>query len=287
MEAMQTILRTWATRVALSVCAIVVCCALAAAPALATGKHPVIGALSSSGGGEVTVGAKINPEGLDTSYEIAMECQLREKAGACETALTGPTAAGVIPGGEESQEVSLNVTSLQAGSYLFGVLATNSAGGEFRRGELTIPPRIEPCSSGCNPYERPPNPEAGQHGEEAGARVVAEYHARQRAAEEATAAHEQELKAQEAARIAAETAKREAAAKAARRACVVPSLRGDSLAAARRALARAHCRLGKVSRRSRSGLPMAVAGQSPQRGRHLRSGAAVSVSLARIRRKSA
>lgn len=269
--------------VALWLCAIGACFGLACGSAIATGMRPVIESLSAGAGGEVTVGAKINPEGLDTSYELRIECALREAAGPCETTLSGPTTEGVIPGGGGSDEVRLNVTSLKSGSYLVGVRASNAAGGVSRQGELTIPPRIEGCAEGCASHEPYKRESTGEWDAEASRLFVAEYWAQQRLAQEASA-HEQELKAREEARLLSEAAKREAereaAAKKARRACIVPSLRGDSLTAARRALARAHCRLGKVDDRSRVRSRLAVSQQSPRRGRRLANDAPVSVTLA-------
>jgi hypothetical protein len=61
--------------------------------------------------------------------------------------------------------------------------------------------------------------------------------------------------------------------------CVVPSLKGDSLRRARRALVNAHCRLGKVSRRRGVHRALIVIRQSPAHGRKLRQGSAVAVTL--------
>jgi hypothetical protein len=62
--------------------------------------------------------------------------------------------------------------------------------------------------------------------------------------------------------------------------CVVPALKGDTLNAARRALAKVHCRLGKVNRpRHRRGA-LVVTKQAPGRGKTLRGEAAVAVTLA-------
>jgi hypothetical protein len=61
--------------------------------------------------------------------------------------------------------------------------------------------------------------------------------------------------------------------------CVVPSLKGDSLRRARRALVKAHCRLGKVSRSRGVHRALVVVRQSPAHGRKLREGSAVAVTL--------
>jgi hypothetical protein len=63
-------------------CAILSAAALLAAPALAAGgKPPVIVSTGSGIGGEVTVEAEINPKGLETSYEVRLECQTCGPAG--------------------------------------------------------------------------------------------------------------------------------------------------------------------------------------------------------------
>lgn len=68
--------------------------------------------------------------------------------------------------------------------------------------------------------------------------------------------------------------------------CVVPSLRGASLAKARRLLTEAHCRLGRVSRPGghRSG-PLRVVSQSVRSGTQLVEGARVRVRLGLVRHK--
>jgi hypothetical protein len=63
-------------------------------------------------------------------------------------------------------------------------------------------------------------------------------------------------------------------------ACVVPSVRGNTLRGARRALLAAHCSLGKVyGPRSGHGTPV-VQWQSATSGSRLRSGSSVSLRLA-------
>lgn len=77
---------------------------------------------------------------------------------------------------------------------------------------------------------------------------------------------------------------KQAAAREARKhpACVVPSLKGDTLGAARRALVEAHCRLGTVSRPRGRRKALVVAGQSSKSGKTLADGSAIAVKLARI-----
>ncbi|MET0559094.1 MAG: PASTA domain-containing protein [Solirubrobacterales bacterium] len=59
--------------------------------------------------------------------------------------------------------------------------------------------------------------------------------------------------------------------------CLVPKLTGKKLKGARKALAAAKCKLGKVTRTSRKASK--VAGQSPKPGATKTAGAAVNVSL--------
>ncbi len=59
--------------------------------------------------------------------------------------------------------------------------------------------------------------------------------------------------------------------------CAVPKLKGKTLKAARKALRRADCKLGKVKRRE--GKPGKVLKQSPKPGKVLRSGSKVSVTV--------
>lgn len=64
--------------------------------------------------------------------------------------------------------------------------------------------------------------------------------------------------------------------------CVVPRLKGKTRKAARRALARAHCTLGKVTRRGR-GRPGRIRASKPKAGSVLAAGAAVDVVVNRRR----
>ncbi|HUA74214.1 MAG TPA: hypothetical protein VL988_05580 [Solirubrobacteraceae bacterium] len=259
------------------------------------GKAPLIESMSAGVGREVSVGANINPEGLNTNYEIVLECM----GIAPECASGNPRATGVLAGNGGSREVTLDVPSLQAGTYWFSVYASNAAGSVFRRSDILNVPPTPPgaCPEGCptspgTPYE-PEMPEwLSKYLAEQAARTVAEYEAKQRSAQEA-AAHEREVAAaQEAARLAAEAAAREAQQEPVvtappMQACVVPSLRGEKLAAARKNLAKAHCRLGGVRRPAHDRSALVVASQSARRGKRLPGGAAVAVTLGAAPRRSA
>jgi hypothetical protein len=115
---------------------------------------------------------------------------------------------------------------------------------------------------------------------------AAEREARERAAREAherevREAHEREVREahEREAREQREQVEREAGASSRSARCVVPRLKGDSLSAARKALLRAHCALGKVTKPAARGGRLVVTTQSPHAGRKLASNTAVGVKL--------
>lgn len=65
--------------------------------------------------------------------------------------------------------------------------------------------------------------------------------------------------------------------------CVVPSLKGKTLASAKSALKKRSCKLGKVKRRSGGSGSFKVISQTSKSGRKLADGSAVGVTLARRR----
>jgi PASTA domain len=68
-------------------------------------------------------------------------------------------------------------------------------------------------------------------------------------------------------------------------ACVVPKLEGKTLAAAREALTKAHCRAGKVTKQASAHVKAGkVVSQSPPPGKHLKKGAKVSLVVSKGRR---
>jgi beta-lactam-binding protein with PASTA domain len=153
--------------------------------------------------------------------------------------------------------------------YKYGVIATNSAGRACYIGEgfLTCP------SQGACPYQPYlPGPSlwAIEGVREAGAEVLREE--REKEAAEATAAKERE------AHEAGERAGREAVQRVSSD-CVVPRLKGDTLAAARRALDRAHCRPGKLTKPRRLRGPLIVVKQSVRSNSELAPGSRVALTL--------
>jgi hypothetical protein len=99
--------------------------------------------------------------------------------------------------------------------------------------------------------------------------------AQERAAKEAAERTTQAWEAQE--REARETKDRAAGEHATP--CVVPQLKGDSLAAARRALAKANCAMGKVSKPTTHRGRLVVRRQGTHAGVKLGRGASVAVTL--------
>ena len=174
------------------------------------------------------------------------------------------------------------MTGLQAGyEYRFRVAASNASGRAEEHFEIpfqTFP--LGSCGERC-PFMYGGSLSVHESDEAAAARTVAEQRALEAKEREA---HEAAAKA------AAEAAQRkhdeeEVAAAPSKRApsprCIVPHLKGDTLPAARRALGRAHCRLGKVHwPRDRVGT-LRVLAQSFVGGRSLATGSAVSVTLGR------
>lgn len=240
--------------------AILTACMFAVIPTTALaaeGKRPMIVSMGSGAGGEITISAEINPEGLETSYELELECGPGEPM-ACDE-LPSERIQGHLPAVDERREVSMTVTGLKPGKYWFAVLAVNGAGGEFRNSDILTVPEVPPgaCPDGCSTSE-PYKPEVSkgelEAAEHQAAIIFAEAEAKRRLAKE----QEEQKKAAELAAIyssealalkqAQEREAREAATReeAEHPACIVPALKGDTLAAARRALTKAHCRLGPV-----------------------------------------
>jgi beta-lactam-binding protein with PASTA domain len=91
-----------------------------------------------------------------------------------------------------------------------------------------------------------------------------------------------ERKQREETREEAERAEKEAKEAAASQ-CVVPSLKGDTLAAARRALRQAHCKLGRVTPPPRGHGRHVVTRQGLRAGSKHPAGTAVAVTLGPVR----
>ncbi len=249
--------------------------ALALAPASAPAEQsgpPMIESVGSGVGGEVTLSAHINPDGLETSYEIGLECS------PC-----GPGdqwAKGALPAVDESRTVTLTLTGVQPGRHWFAVRASNTDGETSQRSDiLEIPSSPAPFPEGTAPNHIVEAPYLGAATEQL--KKIAEQEAERRT----KAKEQEEQKARELnARLPSELQHTEEQAPAHTQtehpACHVPALKGDTLAVARRALTNSHCQLGKVHRRSHHHSTLRVTHQSAPNGKKLPVGAAVAVTLA-------
>lgn len=158
------------------------------------------------------------------------------------------------------------------------VLASNTGGtGVSRTNALPSIAAAEESAPGSGgPYESKGSPKSAESGNEASAQTFKEWEAAQIAQEHK---RQEELEGIDRARREFEAREVEKAHAAARR-CVVPSLKGDSLSKARRALSKAHCKLGKVTvSRGRQARQLIVVRQRPNPGKKLVSNARVSVSM--------
>lgn len=194
----------------------------------------------------------------------------------------------MLAAGFEQVIVTDSIVGLQPGFlYKYEVIASNSDGREGYVGDgfLTCSPQ-----GGCGqPYligESLWVIEGAERVAKEAPKLEEEREAKQKEEEErpakeaaVRAAHEREIH-EAGERAGREAAERERRAKQAAAAmCHVPSLRGDSLDAARRALRKGHCNLGKVSKPRKHHAPLVVRTQSIRAGRKLAKGAAVAVHL--------
>jgi hypothetical protein len=250
----------------------------------AEGKPPKIESVGTGVGGEVTVNAQINPEGLETTWEIKLAC-----------AVCGPPgytpAVGQLSAVNETRTVSLNLTGIQPGTYSFDVHASNTAGEAFTQSELTVPATPPgACPNGCGTGEeyRAEIPAWSSNlAEGESAQTIKEYEAKQAKEREEQQAKEAAIRAAEATalkqheeREAAERTEEQAEeAQEAAPPCVVPSLRGYTLAAARHALTKHHCRPGKITRPAHHHGTLYVTAQGAPAGKRLRRGGRVALVL--------
>jgi hypothetical protein len=250
-------------------------------------KPPAIESISTAVGGEVIVRAQINPEGLESNYEIKLECRVDQVQGTCEPIPAPQRVEGVLVAGDEGREVSLTLTGLQAGSYWFGVSAGNSAGEVFWRSELNIPASPSAPENKPKPFQPTVEPWAEEVIAASSARLVAkaveEREARERQVKQEREAEELPLK--EAQRKEAEEQEAERKARDTPLAqCVVPVLKGRSLNGARSALHKAHCSLGTVTKPGSRHGALVVIQQSAKHGKKLHAGIGVAVTLGPAKR---
>jgi hypothetical protein len=234
-----------------------------------------------------TIEAWVNDKGGEASWEIWLECQEARTPGShCEPLAATQLHKGVLAPSFGAQTVEAPMTELQPGYlYKYRVVAANAAGREGWVGaDFVTCPSSGSCAQPAPGGEALWNVEGAQRMAEEAVAREAERQAKQREAEERPAKEAAERAAREReAREAGERAGREAAERAAAaRAllrCVVPRLGGRSLTAARRALARAHCSLGKVTEPRGHHGRLVVGRQSVRSGRKLAYGAKVAVTL--------
>ncbi|HYB22919.1 MAG TPA: hypothetical protein VED41_03920 [Solirubrobacteraceae bacterium] len=190
---------------------------------------------------------------------------------------------GRLPADDESHTVTVVVTGLETDTHYEYTVEANSLAGatSFSGAFESIPPGAAPKGSKDEEVHAPSAlPWTQQSLNEAAERTVREQREKE---------HEEQM-AKEAARHAAEEAEtlkrreEEAAQQAAAHlkmpACVVPALKGDTLAVARRALAAAHCRLGIVHRPERQHGTLHVRRQSARAGKRLPDDAHIALWIA-------
>jgi hypothetical protein len=280
---------------------VLACGAVWATPALASSAPTVGGeSLSTVTEHSATLQAEIDPDGLETEYEFLLEyCRAAFDDGSCDTLAIVPVASGKLPAGIGDVPVSAQARELEPGHrYTFVVIAANAAGQtsgggrEFTayesggnilqtEGQQTLVPENK-----GTPFEPKPELWEAESALAGAARQQAEMEREERERTERQwlespqykeEQERREVQAREARAQAEEAAQRPAAA-AVR--CRVPALLGDSLTAARAALHRSDCRLGRVARpRVRHG-ELVVIRQSRPRGAKLASGSAIAVVLA-------
>lgn len=238
-----------------------------------------------------TIAVPINPEGGETRWEIWLECQGAQgglQSGCGALTVGEQREEGVLAPGSEKEIVSDHVTGLQPDYlYRYDVIASNSAGREgYLGGGFVTCPSQGSCPS--QPFligeslwvmegaERAGR-EASQHEAEWEA---AKKEAEERLAKEAAerAAKEREIR-EAGERTGREDAERAAAERAPK--CVVPRLKGDSLARARRVLTKASCHVGKLIKPHGYYGPLVVIGQSIRSGSKLARGTKVALTLGR------
>lgn len=276
-----------------AVCAVLIIGALVLVPATAAaaGGPPVIGPVTRGGQptGEGVVEAQIDPEGHESTYKISADCEVLAQCQHTE---------GTLPADNEEHTVSLELSGLQPGvTYHFDIHAVSSVGEADWPGEFTVP-AIPPgaCPNGCSKneqYESEIPKWSTELSNSESAQTVREYEAKQ----QQLAKEKEEAKAREAARYATEEVElkqaeeREAQEAAVRErqereeaeaehpACRVPALKGETLTAARRVLASAHCRLGAVHRPARRHGTLYVSAEGAPVGKRLANNARVALWL--------
>ena len=288
-------------RMGVTLLAVSLCCAALPTAALALSAAPAIDSESASHVTDhsATLEGEINPEGLETKYEFWLQyavCQSTLGA-SCEAIAVTEVGDGYITTGGGDIRVTANLASLQPNyTYTYFILAINRAGTtkgpsqEFKAVENEGVLKIEghplpPPENTQTPYEISLAPWVPEGDAAEAARLVAQEE--QEAKESPQYKEEQEreeVKTREERQSAEEAA--QGNAKKAVAICLVPSLKGESLAAARSALHRNHCRLGRVTRPRGHRGALIVTSQNHPRGTKLPYGATIAVSLGTRRHRT-
>jgi hypothetical protein len=231
---------------------------------------PFIEGVGSAVGAEITIDAKINPEGLETSYEIGLECS--------PCGHGDQWAAGTLPAVHETREVKLALTGLQARRrYWFDVRAVNPDGETSRRGEtIEIPESSSPFPEGTGGSGIVSDPPSEAIINELRAIGIREEERRTKEQEEQKA---RELVAPLPSELEHDEEQPPAAASMGIRlpACLVPAIKGDTLTTARRVLARVHCGLGVVHRSAHYHGTLYIRAQGVPAGKHLIYGTRITL----------
>lgn len=227
----------------------------------------------------VSLEAAIDPQGNETRYEFLTVWRALKPGERGEPLPAGsPTQEGHIGAGYGDVTVTAFLSGLQPGyTYWFELVATSLGNNArstiavtyfdpdwYESGLAEGPPYVPPDRAGC----------ADESGNLAAAETVRKQ--REKEAQEAAA---KEVMAKEAKEALPKRPAEEHSAASLPTSCIVPSVRGDTLSAARRAIARAHCRLGRLRRPSHYHGALVVMRQTPRRGSTLGNRASVTLVL--------
>jgi hypothetical protein len=221
--------------------------------------------------------AEINPEGTETSYEFVILGRQLHFSEAPER-LPAPVQGGRLAASTSVVAVNVLLSGLQSGYiYWLEVVATNLAG-KTRSTPGAIfyddPSAEHEPTSDPWPYRTDESGCAIESGDLAAVETV-----REQRGKEAVEAKAAEAKAAEEAARERQGEEQERSLSRAQPDCVVPGLKGDTLRLARRRIAAAHCSLGGVKRpRVHHGV-LVVAQQTPPRGKRLKDGAPITLTL--------
>lgn len=244
-----------------------------ALPPPASAEPPVLGSIKASGeySGQETIEAQIDPESYETVWTVTLDCPYQRRCLNIE---------GRLPADDESHTVTAVLTGLETDTrYQYTVEAISLAGNTSLSGEFeSIPAGAAAKGAKDEEVYKPPElPWANQSGNEAAERTVREQREKEQDEQKAKEAASHAAEEAEALKRRGEEAARQAAVHPKTPVCVVPALKGDTLAVARRALTAAHCRLGTVHRTARQHGTLHVNHQSVQAGKRLADDARVAL----------